>query len=617
MRAKSFRVCPNWYPDVRLVNGKRSKLVENGQPCCCTSKGLRENILTDGRETSAEVSPVPAIGRSAWVLGAAGLLAGSIAVLLFYCQRGWPEKIAEPPLRRLECVSYAHPSSPFERAHDREIPQQVLEREVDQIAQLADCLRLYSSDRGQDRVVDIAARKGLAVILGVWLGADTEGGRADFERAISLANSYPATIKLLVVGNEVLLRREMSESALIAYVLEAKRRVGTTVTSAEVPTVWQDYPALAAAVDLVTVHLFPYWHVDKPDIDSALDLVDRVVSDLARRYPDKPIFLGEVGWPSAGRPRGRAVPGLVEEARFVRGLAARAADRGWAYNILEAFDQPWKMAFEGTVGGSWGVLSADGRLKFSLDGPVSALPDWWAIAATGLAIGLILWGTATRRAPSARPGRMLLAGPAAPVFGAVVGHALWSSAKTVATWPELFLHGACLICSFVYAVVLLETFLRGRRLEILSSTAAMATLRTGRLWPRRGRTAFLASLTMAGLRVGAAATGLALVFDARFRDFPVEQFLIPAIAGVAAFRLHPGSRPGAPDRALAGLLLASGLGTLFIDGTGTVRWALLSLLLAIPLLRWSPNQDHAADHDGRCSRQGMAERQTDDPADQR
>ena len=82
------------------------------------------------------------------------------------------------------------------------------------------------------------------------------------------------------------------------------------------------------------------------------------MDDLARRFPAKQLLLGEVGWPSAGRPRGGAVPGRLEQARFIRGFAAAAAPRrGWSYNVLEAFDQSWKMSLARAPSAAIGACS--------------------------------------------------------------------------------------------------------------------------------------------------------------------------------------------------------------------------------------------------------------------
>src|SRR3546814_5222739 len=55
-------------------------------------------------------------------------------------------------------------------------------------------------------------------------------------------------------------------------------------------------------------------------------------------------MIGETGWPSAGRMRDGALPSRVNAATFLRGFTEMATRRGLAYNLIEAFDQPWKRA---------------------------------------------------------------------------------------------------------------------------------------------------------------------------------------------------------------------------------------------------------------------------------
>ena len=81
------------------------------------------------------------------------------------------------------------------------------------------------------------------------------------------------------------------------------------------------------------------------------------------RFAPKDVLIGETGWPSEGRQRETAVPSRVNEARFIRGFVSMAEANGWHYNLIEAFDQPWKRANEGAVGGYWGCTMPTGRTR--------------------------------------------------------------------------------------------------------------------------------------------------------------------------------------------------------------------------------------------------------------
>jgi exo-beta-1,3-glucanase (GH17 family) len=59
------------------------------------------------------------------------------------------------------------------------------------------------------------------------------------------------------------------------------------------------------------------------------------------------------------------VPSRVNEAKFMRGFVAMAEANGWHYNLIEAFDQPWKRASEGAVGGYWACSMPIARTRAS------------------------------------------------------------------------------------------------------------------------------------------------------------------------------------------------------------------------------------------------------------
>ena len=77
--------------------------------------------------------------------------------------------------------------------------------------------------------------------------------------AVALAQRYPETIRSIVVGNEVLLRGEMSATDLAATIRRVKAQVPVPVTYADVWEFWLRYREVHDAVDFVTIHILPYW----------------------------------------------------------------------------------------------------------------------------------------------------------------------------------------------------------------------------------------------------------------------------------------------------------------------------------------------------------------------
>jgi len=119
---------------------------------------------------------------------------------------------------------------------------------------------------------------------------------------------------------------------------------------------------------------------------------------FGNKFEPKDVMIGETGWPSEGRQRETALPSRVNEARFIRGFVIMAGQQGWHYNLIEAFDQPWKRASEGAVGGYWGLFDADRQDKGVLAGPVSNVPYWsqWLVVGGFIFLGTLILGGRVR-----------------------------------------------------------------------------------------------------------------------------------------------------------------------------------------------------------------------------
>src|SRR5260370_14622365 len=78
----------------------------------------------------------------------------------------------------------------------------------------------------------------------------------------------------------------------------------------------------------------------------------------------------------------------MEEGVVLGELVSRDEAYGIDYNVIEAFDQPWKTN-EGGVGMYWGVFEASRHAKFAWTGLVSD-PDHWTIGGFAVLLGLLV-----------------------------------------------------------------------------------------------------------------------------------------------------------------------------------------------------------------------------------
>jgi exo-beta-1,3-glucanase (GH17 family)/cellulose synthase/poly-beta-1,6-N-acetylglucosamine synthase-like glycosyltransferase len=268
-------------------------------------------------------------------------------------------------------------------------------------------IRTYASAE-QPALPRLAKAHGLDLTAGAWLDRRRENNQAELAALFRAVASYD-NIQRVIVGNEAILRSDLTPPQLIGYLDQAREALNVPVSTAEPWHVWLKYPELAEHVDYITIHLLPYW--EGVPIEHAIDDVLRRYEEVRAAFPGKPVVIGEVGWPTNGDRFERARPSTAGSAEFLRRFFTIADARGLDYYVMEAFDQPWKEAGEGRVGAYWGMYSADREPKFALTGPIQPDPAWLAKAAIAgvLAFGAMVWfGLAFRRFGLA--GRLFFAG---------------------------------------------------------------------------------------------------------------------------------------------------------------------------------------------------------------
>jgi glucan 1,3-beta-glucosidase len=284
----------------------------------------------------------------------------ALAIGLAWWWLGAPTALPPSPLasgEKLYCVSYA----PFRDDQDplvegTKVPAAQIDEDMALLSRFTDCVRTYSVDDGAEDVLISARRYGLKVLDGVWVSNRPEKTQKQIATTVELAKKYPDVIRGIVVGNEVLLRGEMSVTDLEAIIREVKSQVTQPVTYADVWEFWLRYADLQNSVDFVTIHILPYWEDFPIPASHAAAHVEEIRKKIAAAIPNKEILIGETGWPSQGRMREGALPSPSNQARVIEDTLALSKRENFHVNVIEAFDQPWKRWLEGSAGRYWGIF---------------------------------------------------------------------------------------------------------------------------------------------------------------------------------------------------------------------------------------------------------------------
>lgn len=198
-------------------------------------------------------------------------------------------------------------------------------------------------------------------MVGVWLDDDLEQNEVEIANAIEVAKAGHANI--LAVGNEVLLRGDLTEDQLLDYMSRVKQGApGIDVGYVDAYFEFVDHPRVTAACDVILANCYPFW--EGCSAEHAL----LYMKDMYRRVQNvadgKKVIISETGWPNVGTATQGAVPSLENAIKYFVDAYQWAEQDGVEIFYFSSFDETWKVGAEGDVGAFWGLWDKDGNPKY-------------------------------------------------------------------------------------------------------------------------------------------------------------------------------------------------------------------------------------------------------------
>ena len=347
------------------------------------ARGVRAQLPLSGGQLRIAIALVLVVGASA----------------LFWASRD--RAVSAPDWDgQVRGIAY-NPSHMFTDDQLENITPEQIDRDLEQLSHLTGHIRTYTVAGGLDKVPQVARRYGMTVSLGIWISPNLAENEKGIDLAIRTVLANRRSVDRVIVGNETQYRGDVSPDQLNEYIRRVRAALPARikVTTAEPWANWLLTPEIAQHVDVLFIHLLPYW--ENTDIRGSVKTAQKFYDNITQAFPDKPIVVGEAGWPSDGRTRGHAEATIANQAWFVRAFVQHAMEQGWDYYLMEAYDQPWKTRdAEGAVGAYWGLFTASGAPKFAFTGMLRTFPAWrgYALFASllSLALGLLVLGRMPR-----------------------------------------------------------------------------------------------------------------------------------------------------------------------------------------------------------------------------
>ncbi len=242
-----------------------------------------------------------------------------------------------------------------------EISEQQIRDRLAMIQPYTNWIRSFSCIEGNEEIPRIAVENNLKTMVGIGLSDDHEANEVEIANGIEIAKNGYANI--LAVGNEVLLRGDLSEDELLGYIKMIKAEVpDVQVGYVDAYFLFENHPAIAEACDVILVNCYPFW--ESCDAQYALLHMKEMYARAVKVANGKKVIISETGWPSIGSPYGAAVPSHDNALEYFIDTYNWANEENIEIFYFSSFDESWKVGDEGDVGAYWGLWDKDGKLKY-------------------------------------------------------------------------------------------------------------------------------------------------------------------------------------------------------------------------------------------------------------
>ncbi|CAI8446191.1 MAG: Glucuronide carrier protein [Polaribacter sejongensis] len=241
--------------------------------------------------------------------------------------------------------------------------EEQIRRRMDVISPNIKWVRTFSCTDGNELIPQTANNKDKKAIVGAWISDDKLRNEKEIEWLIELAKA--GFVDIAAVGNEVLLRGDITEEELLNYIHRVKEALsGLDIPVGYVDTYYEYYkrPNLVEASDVILVNCYPFW--EGSAIENALTHLRQMYAITKSVAKGKQVIIAETGWPSQGEMIKDAAPSKLNAMKYFIQTQEWVMKEGIAMFHFSSFDESWKVRIEGKLGACWGIWDKNEHLKY-------------------------------------------------------------------------------------------------------------------------------------------------------------------------------------------------------------------------------------------------------------
>jgi exo-beta-1,3-glucanase (GH17 family) len=243
-----------------------------------------------------------------------------------------------------------------------QISEEQIRRRMEIIKPYTKWIRSFSCTEGNEAIPRIAKEYGIKTMVGAWLGDDPKINEQEVTNLIALAKE--GHVDIAAVGNEVMLRGDLTEDELLGMIQRVKDAIPSGIPVGYVDAYYEfaERPRITEACDIVLANCYPFW--EGCDLDYSLLYMKDMYQRALKAGNGKKVIISETGWPTQGTSLEGAFPSYENALKYFMNTQKWSVEDDIEVFYFSSFDESWKVGAEGDVGAYWGLWDKDEKLKF-------------------------------------------------------------------------------------------------------------------------------------------------------------------------------------------------------------------------------------------------------------
>ncbi|MDR0652431.1 MAG: hypothetical protein LBG12_03890 [Synergistaceae bacterium] len=290
-------------------------------------------------------------------------------------QQKHPAAFKHPKRTKKLSLNYSPYTRTLSPEENSPISAEHVRRQLALIHPYTDTIKIFGVTGELNKIYKIAKEEfNFRIIGGCWIAyySSPSDIRNELDTLIGLVDS--GYIDVALVGSEAIFRNDLPVSDLINHIqyVRGKIKSNVPVGTADIFAIFLENPALTEACDVVGVNIYPF-HSGIPADIAVWNLYDSYMS-VANAAAGKHIIVTETGWPSAGRPRGSAIPSDADSGKYFEDVYRFSREEDIEIVWFSSYSEPWKASAAASEA-HFGLFTSDEKLKEQFEPILRTIPD--------------------------------------------------------------------------------------------------------------------------------------------------------------------------------------------------------------------------------------------------